>query len=168
MTQSTPNDATERRQKEAAEKVIETQIRIFTASYDKAVAYTNVIMVAGYAAFFGMWTLTKPFLSKRQALWAALFMCMSAATFVLFEVYKMASTSQRLVSLYLALSDRLKGKPVQEVLAELQKLEEEARQAALRLLLVWRVCLLIAVGTGLAGLVTLGSAFVCALLAGAG
>jgi hypothetical protein len=168
MTEPTLQDvirqATEKQQKEVGEKIIETQIKIITASYDKAVAYTNVIVVAGYAAFFGLWTLTKPHLSKPQALWAALFMCVSAATFVFFEVYKMAFTAQSLHSKYLTLSERLKGNTAQEVLAELQKLEDEGKKAALRFLPVWRICLLISVVTGLVGVGILAFAFVYALL----
>src|SRR5688572_20847673 len=80
----------------AGEKIIETQIKIITASYDKAAAYTNLIVVAGYAAFFGLWTLTKPYLPRELALWAALLMLLSAATFVVFEVYKMNVTSRDL------------------------------------------------------------------------
>jgi hypothetical protein len=72
MTEQTLQDVIrqteEKQQKDVAEKIIEAQIKIITASYDRAVAYTNVIVVAGYAAFFGLWTLTKPYLCKTQAL----------------------------------------------------------------------------------------------------
>ncbi len=123
MTDPTPQEmmrrAAEKEQREIGEKIVETQIKIVTASCDKAVAYTNVIVVAGYAGFFGLWTLTKAYLSKCQALWAALFMLVSAATFVFFEVYKMTFTTRSLARQTRTLSERVKNKAATEVLAEL-------------------------------------------------
>jgi len=34
------------------------------ASYEKAMAYTNLIVVAGYAGFFALWQITKDYLSR--------------------------------------------------------------------------------------------------------
>lgn len=159
--------AAERQQVELGEKIIETQIKIVTASYEKAVAYTNVIVIAGYAAFFGLWTLTKDYISKDQALWAALLMSVSAATFVFFQVYQMVFTAQSLNSKYLSLDERLKGKTAEAILTELKSLDEEAKRAVLRLLPIWRIHLLIAVSTGLVGIGVLAYAFIAALFSGA-
>lgn len=65
------------------------QITLFSAIYDKASAYANLIVVAGYAGFFGLWSLTQPYVSKQSALWAALFMGASMVIFVFFEIAKM-------------------------------------------------------------------------------
>lgn len=159
--------AAEKQQIEVGEKIIETQIKIITASYDKAAAFNNVIIIAGYAAFFGLWTFTKAYISKDQALWAALFMCISMATFVFFQVYQMTLTAQNLHKKYLSLDERLKGKTAQAVLAELKKLDEENKRAILRFLPIWRIHLLIAVSTGLLGFAMLAYAYVIALLSGA-
>jgi hypothetical protein len=167
MIQDPIREAAEKQQREMVEKIIENQIKIITASYDKATAYTNLIVVAGYAAFFGLWTLTKAYLTKPLAMWAALLMLSSAATFVFFEVYKMFFTSRSLVSKYIGLSDRIKGKPLGQVLTELQKIDSEAKAEALRFLPAWRVSLLVAVITGLGGVGLLLYAFAHALLSGA-
>lgn len=74
--------------KNAAEQIIEAQIKILSVSYDKSIAYTNLITVAGYASFFGLWQITKDNLSSNYSIWAALLIAISAATFVLFEVTK--------------------------------------------------------------------------------
>jgi hypothetical protein len=171
MTEPTLQDvirqAAERQQREVSERIIETQIKIVTAAYDRAMAYTNIVVVAGYATFFGLWSLTKPFLEKTLALRAALLMCVSAAIFVLFEVYKMAFTAHHLNKRYLALSDRLKDRTPDQVLAELQGLETEAKKATLRFLRAWQICLLIAAFTGVGAIGMLGYALIRALLSGA-
>lgn len=159
--------AAEKQQKETAEKIIDTQIKIVTAAYDKATAYTNFIIVAGYAAFFGLWSITKIYLSHDQVLWAALLMCMSAGTFVFFEVYKMAFVSHSFSKKYLALIEQAKGKPLQEILEDINRLEAESRRYALTFLPAWRVFLLVAVVTGLGGVGTLFYALIVALFNGA-
>lgn len=159
--------AAERQQVELGEKIIETQIKILTASYDKGMAYINVIVIAGYAAFFGLWSLTKSYLTKDSAMWAALLMLVSAATFVFFQVYQMVFIAQSLHSKYLNLDQKLVGKPAQTILAELKALEESGKKSALLLLSIWRVQLLIAVITALLAFAVLGCAYVRALLAGA-
>lgn len=156
--------AAEKQQIEVGEKIIETQIKIVTASYDKAAAYNNVIIVAGYAAFFGLWSLTKGYLSKDLAVWAALLMCISLATFVFFQVYQMAFVSHGLHKKYLSLQDKLKGKSAQAILAELKALEDESKRALVRFLPAWRIHLLIAVATGLSAFLVLAYAYIAALL----
>jgi len=159
--------AAEKQQIELGERIIETQIKILTVSYDKGMAYVNVIVIAGYAAFFGLWTLTKVYLSKDTAIWAALLMLISAATFVFFQVYQMVFIAQSLHSQYLDLEEKLKGKPAQTILVELKHLEELGKRRALLLLSVWRIQLLVAVITALLAFVILGYAYVRALLSGA-
>lgn len=156
----------EKQQKETVEKIVDTQIKIVTASYDKATSYTNFVILAGYAAFFGIWSLTKTYLSRDQVLWAALLMCTSAGTFVFFEVYKMAFISHAFTKKYLAIMGQLDGKPLPQILTDIQRVEAESRRDALRFLPVWRIFLLLAVSTGLGGAGTLFYALIGALFNG--
>jgi hypothetical protein len=158
--------AAEKQQKDTAEKIIDTQIKIITASYDKATSYTNVIILAGYASFFGLWSITKVYLSRELTLAAAILMCASAGTFVFFEVYKMSFVSHNFTKKYLAMTEQLNGKPLPDILADIQKLEAESRRDALKFLPVWRVCLLVAVITGLGGIGTLFYSLIVALFHG--
>ena len=91
-------------------------------------------------------------------------MLVSVATFIFFEVYKMAFTSRSLAKNYATLSERIKGKPAGEVLAELQKVEAEAKSVNLRFMRVWMICLAVSVVTGLAAVAILASAFLYELL----
>ncbi len=62
---------------------------INAAQYDQAARYTSVIIVAGYAAFFAMWSSVKDDLSRVCVLWAGVLMMVSIVLFVGFEVSKM-------------------------------------------------------------------------------
>lgn len=51
------------------EKRIDNVVKIMAALYDKAAAYSNLIIIAGYAAFFAVWSNVKgPPWKKRDAL----------------------------------------------------------------------------------------------------
>ena len=82
--------ALEQQQRElAAEKMVEAVSKLVTTTYDKAVAYTNLILIAGYASFFALLGATKSLLHERTTVIAALLMAISVSSFILFEVYKM-------------------------------------------------------------------------------
>ena len=89
------------------EKRIEAVVRIMAALYDKAAAYTNLVVIAGYAAFFAVWANIKGLLPKREMMYAALFMTISLICFVLWETAKMVMTTVQLNSLRRAESTRL-------------------------------------------------------------
>jgi hypothetical protein len=42
-------------QSDSSERLFEELVKVISASYDKASAYTNLVMVAGYATFFATW-----------------------------------------------------------------------------------------------------------------
>ena len=69
--------------------MIESTIKIVTAQYSNARAYANVVIVAGYAAFFAIWAAARDDIPVLATRWALLLMVFSATVFVLFEVVKM-------------------------------------------------------------------------------
>lgn len=73
-----------------AAEISDTQLKIVTATFEKSTAYTNLMLLRGYAGFFGLWQLAKKFLSKQQVvLWATLLVLISLGSFIVFEVAKM-------------------------------------------------------------------------------
>src|SRR5258708_28488103 len=78
------------------DSVVDIQIRIIAGAYEKANAYTNLIIVAGYAGLFAVWQFTKDNLSRKQTLISALLIIVSLAIFVIFEIYKAHYTSRLL------------------------------------------------------------------------
>src|SRR5690349_18012418 len=78
----------ERQRQKLMQEVFDGQLKLYGALLDKAIAYNNAMMAIGYAGFFGLWTGTKGYLTKQQALWAALLMLISLAVFVSFEIVR--------------------------------------------------------------------------------
>ncbi|MEW8654652.1 MAG: hypothetical protein AB2595_10465, partial [Candidatus Thiodiazotropha endolucinida] len=85
--------------KRSAKRIVDAQINIISAAYDKAIAYTNLITIAGYASFFGLWQITQDKMSDSYSVWAALLLAVSASLFVLFEVTKTYFHSKNVLKL---------------------------------------------------------------------
>ena len=79
--------------------VIEQQKQILAHIYEKAAAYTNLIMVGGYAGLFAVWQFTRHSLSTTVTLFIAVLAMTSLICFVGFEVYKNVTTSLFLLRL---------------------------------------------------------------------
>jgi hypothetical protein len=88
------SEAAKREQARVAAEISDAQIRVLSAVFDKAVAYTNLIMLGGYAGFFGLWQLTSSSLTKTLSMWAALLVFISLVTFVGYEIFKMVIGSR--------------------------------------------------------------------------
>ncbi len=76
----------------ALEKIVELVLR----QWDKMTAYTNLILVAAYAAFFATWTQAEPFLNEFWFVAAGLLASLSVVIFITFEIAKVYLTSQAL------------------------------------------------------------------------
>jgi hypothetical protein len=70
---------------------IEQQKRFVAHMYQQSSAYTNLIMIAGYAGIFGLWQITKAQLSSFTVNGVASLIAFSLLVFVAFEVKKMVS-----------------------------------------------------------------------------
>jgi hypothetical protein len=79
--------------KASAKEMFDLQLKLFSTLYDKAAAYTNSIVIAGYAGFFGLWALTRRYFTRSIALTAALLITISLTIFVAFEIFKMISAT---------------------------------------------------------------------------
>jgi hypothetical protein len=149
-------------EEEAAKKAREAIVEIVTKSYDKASAYTNLIMIAGYAGSFTIWSFTKQYLTARCAIAVALALGISLCAFVLFETFKMiVSTRNFLVQRKLL----VRGLSPKEFLIELNKLKDGESNQTLKLIMpVWMGVMVIAVGGGLIGIALLFYNFLSILL----
>jgi hypothetical protein len=58
--------------RKAVDECAERQIQLNAGLFDKAAAYTKIIAVVGYAGFFGVWQLTKEYLTREAILASAL------------------------------------------------------------------------------------------------
>lgn len=87
------------------QQLLDAQKELLAFSFNGAMAYTNLILGAGYAGFFTTWAFTRDHLSVRQSLWSALFVTLSLLSFVVFEIFKSFHISKTLIGLSRAVAD---------------------------------------------------------------
>jgi hypothetical protein len=140
-------------------ELIDAQKELLAHAYGQAQAYTNVLLLAGYAGFFGIWSFLSPTLSKGQILWSAFLVSISLATFIVWEVVQSYFRSRSLLGLARAIEV---PDLVSERLAQYWRNEQNRTIAQGR---AWVVAFGISVVTGLLGVLVLLWAFVRSLWA---
>lgn len=88
--------AAEQQRKSQMDQEIEMRTQIISAAYDRAATYTNLIIFAGYAGTFTLWSFTNDYLPEQAAITIALMVGISLFIFCGWEVYKMIYTSSSL------------------------------------------------------------------------
>jgi predicted neutral ceramidase superfamily lipid hydrolase len=131
-------------QKNETDQRIDIMVKVASALYDKAVAYTNIIILAGYAAFFTVWSTMKAKMSHTEMLVVAFCITFSLVFFVFWEVTKMIVNSKSLKGLLNVL--KAPRREFDQRLAELQKADQRLN---IRLLRFWIVILVFTVVPGL-------------------
>ncbi|MCA1798047.1 MAG: hypothetical protein LC632_00970 [Xanthomonadaceae bacterium] len=146
--------------KEAAERIVASQWRYLASYFEKSVAYANVLVIAGYASYFGLWTLARTHIDTGPATASALLMAISVVLYLSFQVFSLFRMSQSVIDHQAALKTRLRGKSPQEMVKELEEIEDEAAESTLKLMPWWRRFVLSAIVAGLAAFGILGYEFV--------
>ena len=130
-----------------AERVRNTLIDIQTKVFDRAAAYTSLILFGGYAGAFAIWNFTRDHLTEWAEIWAALLLIISLATFISFEVFKMIILSRRTFKQRALLTKSL---PPDLFFKELQELDHHNDIKMTKLVIpIWIGSLSIAVSTAL-------------------
>lgn len=75
--------------KRIQEGEFEERKKMLTSVFNEAARYTNIVIVAGYVAFFTLLSKIEAAMSIPLVLWACVLMLVSAFTFVGFEIGKM-------------------------------------------------------------------------------
>ena len=152
-----PLDEETRRQ---IDLVVDTQIRIIAGSYEKANAYTNLIILAGYAGLFALWQFTKDALTRSQVLLSGFFLLISIAIFVLFEIYKAYYTSRLLRKYLSVVQDSDNRSSPEKLLTAMNAFESSERAASVHFVRFWSVIFWLTTITGLGSAGVLGYSFV--------
>lgn len=155
--------AGEREQERQATEIADAQLKVVTATFDKAAAYSNLMLLGGYAGFFGLWQLTKDYLSKSQALWSALLVLSSLAAFVIFEVVKMVVTHKGVMAQAAVLRSEAGRKNPQVLIENLNRLSAVQDRSSKRFMVFWAITVGFTVLTGFLGAGVLAYAFVVGL-----
>ncbi|NGM86069.1 hypothetical protein G5B35_01980 [Parapusillimonas sp. SGNA-6] len=152
------------KEQEAAQKMAVTLEKILSSSYDKAIAYNNAVIVAGYAAFFAIWSATKPALTHWISIATALLMVTSATIFIGYEIFKMVQSSRSLLSLRGIVNDVEARKSPSIFQSRMEAFEGSCRRQSLRYMKVWAVVLVVTVSTAVTAIGLLVYSYICALV----
>lgn len=126
------------------EKIKKALIEINTKTFEKAQAYTNVIILAGYAGSFTVWTYTRASLPEKANITIALLLGMSLLTFVFWEIFAMCVRARELMRTRPLLAGDM---PPEKFFEALKTMQESEQKMQLWLLPIWLVILFITVAT---------------------
>ncbi|MFM5316626.1 hypothetical protein ACET9R_14840 [Aeromonas veronii] len=93
------------RERIAREKYISEMKEIYSSSWSAAATYTNVIVLAGYAGYFGLLSTLKDYISPFALVLSGFFMALSLAFFVFHEVFRMVFTAVQYKKVFKDLDD---------------------------------------------------------------
>lgn len=155
------SEAAEAEQRRQTDEMRQAIADILASAYDKATAYTTVVIFGAYAAYFGIWAYTRDLMTPKVTYWVALLMGISILTFALFEVFKMLVTSREFMKMRGLLGRELSPK---QFLDERKKLKNEGDKFIRHIVMpIWAGALLVSLVTGLAGATLLLWNFVASL-----
>lgn len=155
-----PNAQEETDAERARSIMVDTAMKVF----DRAVAFNNIVIFAGYAGAFTIWNFTREHMSKYAEVSIALLLTVSVATYVFFEVFKMLSTTRSV----LRQTELMKRKlPAVQFLDEWEKLDKQIHRETMNVTLpIWRVALITCVTTAAAAIAICLWQFVSVLIEG--
>ncbi|NTV05451.1 MAG: hypothetical protein HGA59_02950 [Chlorobiaceae bacterium] len=104
-------------------ELLNAQKELAAHTFDKAQAYTNVVLLAGYAGFFAIWSFIRPDITNEQVFWSGLLIALSLTAYMLWEIYGSFYRSRSLLCLAKAVNNPDKF----HELLEQHKLDEQAR-----------------------------------------
>lgn len=85
-------------EKDAVEKLQDQLIKMYSGVFAGAMAYTNLIIIAGYGAMLAIWNFTKAHLTPWTTQAVASLLVISIGVFVGFEIIKMVSNARAILS----------------------------------------------------------------------
>ena len=103
-------------------ELLNAQKELLAHSFGHAQAYTSVVLLAGYAGFFAIWSFLKNDLSKVQTFSSGLLIALSLSSYIIWEVYQSFYRSRSLLGLATAIEH---PENLEELLAEYRRLERD-------------------------------------------
>jgi len=149
------------RDEDVATKVKTANIELLSNAYERARAYTNLVILGGYAGAFTIWNFSRPILTDHGLVAVALLLTVSLATFVLFEVFQMYFLTRIFLKHRAVLFSSVPGK---EFLRRHEEYRAESNAETVRVLLImWSIALSVCVLTALLALSILLDTFFATL-----
>lgn len=80
------------------DRKLEDLLNYFEKLHERSLSYTNLVIGAGYAGYFALWSLARDYILPPLARISLFAMSVSLAIFVLFEIAKMMSISRSIMA----------------------------------------------------------------------
>lgn len=128
-------------------ELVDAQKELLAHAYGHAQKYTSVVLLAGYAGFFTIWSYLREDFSKGQVFSSGFLISLSLSTYIIWEVYQAFHRSRSLLGLNKVVLD---PKNFSTLLAEYNKAEHQ------RAIIFGRVWVFVFGFTGLTGLSAVG------------
>lgn len=143
---------------------IDAQIKIVSTTYEQQKAYTNLIIVAGYAGLFALWQLNRAHIGRRLGLTAALLLLLSISIFVIAEIHRAHFVGKLLCRYYQAVQKARDLSPSLEAISSaLTEFDQWQRNESAKFASWWIFVFWATTVTGVAAAILLLVSFVHAL-----
>lgn len=136
------------------EEAQDVHFKLIALMLDKGAAYTNLVVLAGYAAFFALMPLVKDLITPHERRAAVLCMLVSVAAFVGFEVYKMIFLQLGFIG-RLADYNKAAAQPSFDFVDANTQLQKDLNRRSVVNMWIWKFCITVGVLSGLAALLIL-------------
>jgi len=134
-------------QKDALERM-ERVYQLTFQMFEKATAYENVILVAGYAGFFALWSAVAGEMPRSTTLWSVGLMGVSLVVYVAFHIAQMVTRAVFQFRMMAVVARKLNDPDFHDIWAEQMQKPQRANSIVL---MAWPVVLFFSVPTGLVG-----------------
>lgn len=138
----------------------DSQIKMIAEACEKASAYTNLVILAGYAGLFALWQFARDHLSRGQTIWVAFLLLISIAIFVIYEIYKAYFTTRLLRDYSRVFQDPGNTASASAIIKAMNAFDAEKKGATILAYRVWGFAFLATTVTGLAAATVLAYAFI--------
>ena len=118
--------------------VIDALIKVESASFERAIAYCNIIIVAGYAGAFALLSATKNQISIQTLITVALLLGFSLMVFCIWEIIKMFFYTNKTKKTISIIESNLSGSAFLE---KREQIEQEQRRSILSMNKWWHIVL---------------------------
>jgi hypothetical protein len=138
-------------------EMLEAQKELLAYTFSQAQSYTNLIIVAGYAGFFAIWTQMAGEMAPATRFWSGLLISISVAGFIGWEVYGMILRSKSMFGVARAVNDPQR---YEELIAQHRA---EQKEVAIQVGRIWLIALPFIAGTAFLALLIILSFFIHSL-----
>lgn len=134
--------AAAKKEDEKKREAVDFLKELLAHNFDRASAYTNVVVAVGYAGLFGIWGLANDQLDTTARAWIALLLVISISVYVGFEIFKMIAFSLAMRG-FVEVIAQLENPNPDDIVKARKKVTLDGRNIAVALFPIWQAALVI-------------------------